>query len=380
MKLKVSIQNFQSMGNAELEFNTGINGIIGPSNSGKSALLRAIKASLSNPSGSKRYIKHGTKQSKVILDVEGYPTIHWGRTDKESAYKIGDEVYQKTGKTSAFELANSDFGLVIDEKGGIVNIQGEWDHLFPFGRTDSELFKIFEDMFPVSDSAKIFSHIKNDDDLNNKEILNIQTKMQVNESKIELIEEFIETTDETDLHNKITTLTEADRVISSYDTAIFELSHLQRKIDQTEDIEVKEFDLSAITDLLSLENDMNSLDKYSKVKDLAIDVKEFNLDIFSQYLSLIEDMKFIEKNQKIMDIDIQVRDLDLTIFSQYLTLLKDMEETKKYISEYKKYSTELTLIGKEQKEIEKKLSKVEICPTCNRPLLDEDKCKGDKNV
>ena len=46
----LKIEDFQSIGNAELEFIPGINLIVGQSNSGKTAVLRAIDSVLTNPS------------------------------------------------------------------------------------------------------------------------------------------------------------------------------------------------------------------------------------------------------------------------------------------------------------------------------------------
>ena len=62
--LKVTIENFQSISKGELEFTQGINIIVGQSNSGKSAILRAIKGSVLNPSGSQKYIKNKCKEVK----------------------------------------------------------------------------------------------------------------------------------------------------------------------------------------------------------------------------------------------------------------------------------------------------------------------------
>ena len=56
--LKVTIENFQSISKGELEFTQGINIIVGQSNSGKSAILRALKGAVLNTSGSQKYIKN----------------------------------------------------------------------------------------------------------------------------------------------------------------------------------------------------------------------------------------------------------------------------------------------------------------------------------
>ena len=75
---RVDLENFQSISKASLEFVQGINIIVGQSNSGKSAILRAVKGSVLNPSGSQKYIKNKTKGFKVNIDYAGN-TIEWSR-------------------------------------------------------------------------------------------------------------------------------------------------------------------------------------------------------------------------------------------------------------------------------------------------------------
>ena len=53
----VNLNNFQSISGAELEFVEGLNLIVGQSNSGKTAILRAINSVVDNPSRGKLYIK-----------------------------------------------------------------------------------------------------------------------------------------------------------------------------------------------------------------------------------------------------------------------------------------------------------------------------------
>ena len=94
-ELKLSLENFQSITHGELIFHTGTTVIVGQSNSGKTATFRGLKACLSNPSGSQRFIKNGTKQAVVTLEYNGNQ-ISWRRTPKESTYQINGETYYIT--------------------------------------------------------------------------------------------------------------------------------------------------------------------------------------------------------------------------------------------------------------------------------------------
>ena len=154
----INLDNFQSISSATLEFIPGVNVVVGQSNSGKTAILRAIAATVNNPSRSKYFIKKGTSKAEVDIKFEGN-SIQWGRTPSDSYYVVNSDNYKKTGKNSLFDfLPNS--GFVRDEDNNIMNIEGEWDLAFPFDRTPSELFKLFENVFCISDSAVILKSFK----------------------------------------------------------------------------------------------------------------------------------------------------------------------------------------------------------------------------
>ena len=91
-ELKLSLHNFQSISDGELIFKTGLNFIIGQSNSGKSATFRALKACLLNPKGSQRFIKKDNNRAEVVLTYNGNE-IEWEKTSKESNYVINGKKF-----------------------------------------------------------------------------------------------------------------------------------------------------------------------------------------------------------------------------------------------------------------------------------------------
>ena len=161
-ELKLSLENFQSISKGELIFHTGTTVIIGQSNSGKSATFRALKACLMNPTGSQRFIKKGTKSSSVALEYNGNQII-WKRTPKESSYIINGEEYLKTGKSNAFKIIE-DTGFAVDSNDTIMNIEEELQLPFPFGMSKADLFKLYENVFCISDSAIILKSARASED------------------------------------------------------------------------------------------------------------------------------------------------------------------------------------------------------------------------
>ena len=138
---RVDVENVQTISKASLEFVQGINIIVGQSNSGKSAILRAVKGSVLNPSGSQKYIKNKTKGFKVNIDYAGN-NIEWSR-EKSPKYIVNGEEYKKTGNSNLTDLVDNS-GFVLDEDKNLMNIESELELPFPFDKSNSELFKLFE--------------------------------------------------------------------------------------------------------------------------------------------------------------------------------------------------------------------------------------------
>ena len=93
MLSKVRIRNFQSIQKADIELGN-FTAIVGESNSGKSAIVRALHAVFRNRSGND-FITSGEKQTAVEVEVDG-ESVTWGKA-KSATYKYRDEVFDKVG-------------------------------------------------------------------------------------------------------------------------------------------------------------------------------------------------------------------------------------------------------------------------------------------
>lgn len=204
--LKVNLENFQSISKADLEFVQGINIIVGQSNSGKSAILRAIKGAVLNPNGSQRYIKNGEKQFKVNVEYEGND-ISWTREgNKSPKYIINGEEYLKVGSSNLQDVCPKS-GFVLDERGNLMNIESELELPFPFDKSNSELFKLFEkNIFCVSDSSSVTKFIKADEEEANRLKDNSTYELDRIKQKLEAINELEQEIDLNKLINGRNTL------------------------------------------------------------------------------------------------------------------------------------------------------------------------------
>ncbi|HAA42512.1 MAG TPA: chromosome segregation protein SMC, partial [Ruminiclostridium sp.] len=72
---EIIIENFQSHKNTKITFKDGLNVIIGASDHGKSAIIRAIKWVLYNEPRGSDYIRQGANYARVTLKMSNGYTI-----------------------------------------------------------------------------------------------------------------------------------------------------------------------------------------------------------------------------------------------------------------------------------------------------------------
>jgi exonuclease SbcC len=104
----IRIKNFQSIHDAEIALGK-FTVLVGPSNSGKSAVLRAFRTIISNASGS-AFVTHGKTKSELELHTDEGWAIFLERGKSLSTYRVitdhGDEeVYSKSGTKVPDDIA-----------------------------------------------------------------------------------------------------------------------------------------------------------------------------------------------------------------------------------------------------------------------------------
>lgn len=144
MFTKLKIKNFQSIKNAELELG-GITVINGPSNLGKSAVVRALNTLIHN-SYQAAYMKHGASKMEVSI-YEGEKFVRYLR-DTTTKYEFSEkgEHYSKIGRTVPEEISKFfnmspiifDTDLELD-----FNFQNQFDKPFVIDSSGFEIAKIF---------------------------------------------------------------------------------------------------------------------------------------------------------------------------------------------------------------------------------------------
>jgi DNA repair ATPase RecN len=115
----VSIQNFEAHEDTTIHFTDGMNSIVGLSNSGKSAIIRALMVVVDNE-WSKEMVRTGYEFCRVKVETErGWVEAERGEKVNRWRCKEGDneiQLFQKVG-TSVPELATKILGMGKRERG-----------------------------------------------------------------------------------------------------------------------------------------------------------------------------------------------------------------------------------------------------------------------
>lgn len=115
---KVLIENFQSHESTELTFQDGLNVIVGPSDHGKSAVIRAIKWVLYNEPRGNDFVRQGTNFARVTLWLNTGYMITRERTSGKNRYILTD----KNGNSNIYEGFGNEVPQEVAKAHGIPKV------------------------------------------------------------------------------------------------------------------------------------------------------------------------------------------------------------------------------------------------------------------
>lgn len=161
----VSIQNFQSHKNTTLQFCNGVNVIIGSSDSGKSAIIRALNWVINNrPTGdSFRSSWGGDTSVFVLLGDRGVERI---KTDKDNLYRITYDIEAAmmgaVDVTEDFRAIGTDVPKEVQTilRFDPLNIQYQMDAPFLLSWSSGEVARILNSVTKLDDIDRALSGIE----------------------------------------------------------------------------------------------------------------------------------------------------------------------------------------------------------------------------
>jgi hypothetical protein len=112
--VKIVVEDFQSLGSVALDVpRGGLTVVVGPSNLGKSALVRGVTAALFNRPG-EEFVRKGKRRALVQLDdvptLSGEPlSVVWEKGHNLNKFTINGEVFKKVGAKAPQGLVDAGF-------------------------------------------------------------------------------------------------------------------------------------------------------------------------------------------------------------------------------------------------------------------------------
>lgn len=105
MFTRLAVKDYQSVAEADIEL-APFTVVVGRNRSGKTALLRALRALIFNQSGS-GFIRRGQSSCEVEVDTAEGDTIGWKKTKTTAAYTLNDRTFSKMAGSVPEDIADA---------------------------------------------------------------------------------------------------------------------------------------------------------------------------------------------------------------------------------------------------------------------------------
>ena len=158
MLKQLNIRNFQSHKSSDIEFHKGVNAIVGPSDCGKSAILRALRWVLFNDQPGEAYRRHGSDKTTISITI-GNTDYARVRSNKDNKYimSVEDEYpepqeFDKVKNDVPEELARA---FNMDD----INVQKQMDSPFLLSESPAEVGRILNRAAGIDDIDTCMSKI-----------------------------------------------------------------------------------------------------------------------------------------------------------------------------------------------------------------------------
>jgi DNA repair protein SbcC/Rad50 len=315
MLRSLRIKNFQSVPDTEIELGK-FTVLVGPSNSGKSAVLRAFRTIVSNVNGS-AFVRHGAKKTELELHTdEGY-SIFLERGRSLSTYRVitdvgAEEVYAKSGTTVPEDIVEL---LRISEiEGERLQFAFQFDRPFLMDAPGSKIASVIGDLTNINILHEAVREA-------NRRRLEVKSRLKVRKADLEVEEQKLK--------------------------AYVDISAVRGKLEEATEAHSRAFNLSTKVELLRL-----CVETVQAAEDAVVRLKlQLKQQAFSQ-LPVVDVLGLQERARKVEIL----RSLVYTITTQ-------AEIRKDAMAEVDQLTTAIEQCHDDQHQM---LRKAGICPMCKQ--------------
>jgi len=342
----ISLQNFQSHKKTEIEFSSGVNMIIGTSDSGKTAILRALNLLISNKPSGDSFRSNWGGDTIVEMIVDGV-NIKRIKTDKDNSYIVGGKEFKGFGQNVPDNIA--DLFHIND-----ISIQHQMDAPFLISDTSGEVARKLNKITNLS--------------IIDKGLFNINKRLRSGNADLKALESNIK-----DLQDKIEGLKYIDKAFESCEA----LYSFNRRIDnqqekvlsinlKIEEIKKHEQDLKKYRDISKAEKPLFGLEtiwiKMRKLQDSKKDISQA-VDIITKNERKLQEYK------KIQSVEDPLKRLEI-IFDKHDALIKKHYLVSDMLSIIKKKEYKLDRVKRSLEEDKQKFKELmpDECPLCGSAI------------
>ena len=347
---KLSIQNFQSHKNTELEFDAGLNVIVGATDSGKSAILRALNWLIYNKPSGNSFKSHwgGVTSVSAIIDNTFISRIK----DAQDSYIIKNPG-KKQKELKAFGQNVPDV-ITRFLNLGDVNIQKQLDNPFLLTESPGKVSQFFNRIANLDKIDSSLSKI-------NSEISKTKQLIKFNEESIDEKKEELLRYD--NLH-------EIELLYKKLSRLVNKAEIIEKKIEKTleiiDAISLIEFNIGELTADLSLEPLINELLDLYKTREKSVNA----LVSLNNILTSIRKVNAqIESYSEIINDDVEIYALQV-LYQDKRKLNNDLVEINALLAKMDRLSKAIASEESELVTLEKKWHKIKgtECPICGNKI------------
>ena len=342
----VKIKDFNCIEDMELEFHPGFTILQGPSNSGKSSVIKAIENTIFNQSGTTN-VRQGQNNYKVGIK-KGDNTVSLIK-GKNSKYKINESIYEKFGVGQLAEVAdilNIRETILGGEKVRL-NFSKQLSYPFLLDKTPGQLYKFIVDSSESESLSNVLKDISKDIKTSEKSIVQNEAQLDLLISQQSQLQSNLKNSSEIiKISNQILELDSTNSTISKL--IVLKDAYVSCKKDKTylDDLYNR---LSFPLDLASLEATYIS---YTNIENL-----------YTKYKTLIENKDILSSQLNKLSLNFDMGQLD-RLEENYISLLKLVNEYTVSKRNLDKYNIELGILDQALLQEQEKLDTFDICPLC----------------
>ena len=365
--MRVKIENYQAIKNADLFFDVGLTAIVGPTNSGKSSLIRAIKGAINNQVGT-GFINYDADESVVSIEDNGN-TIVWTKPRKGSAtYTLNGREISKVGRTQNEEVASllNMSEVEVNTQKIRLNFWEQMEKAFLMDKTPNQLFEFIS-------QSKEQELMQSYQQTEQTKLTEIEKQIKVNETKLDVYKQEIQKLD-----NRATELVRFNAIDINQIQSLIKLknsveTNLERFYDTISEINLLRDKVLVQTNFVkSIKSIDNELRQRFLLRDKIIALE----NIISSGTKQITEL-----NNNIMDWENNIKQLDKIVvdFNSIITKHSELvrrKETIKLLNQKDITATTAVDVAKKDinyykqavSKITTELNTFSVCPFCGSSL------------